>query len=138
MEEMTLRNGTIYYGDKACASADSAYKLFRNDYNASVGRRRNRQLNRIGTRKDRTRGWGAYYDVAVEPPAGYEGVMVPSRLMGIVATAYCRMIGSWDIPDMSEEDTEKFMDWICSHGNRNLRLVGRNEKSGRTSRIYKQ
>lgn len=134
MEQMTrLADGRIFYGSHECRDIEDAYIMFRNDYNSSQGRRRNRKLNTMMSRKERMHGWGMFIDGVPEPPEELRDRKVPSRLLGIVATGYCRSIGSWDLPDLDEETLYDYLDWLCAHGNGNLRLLGRGDGSGRTT-----
>lgn len=135
MEQIVRKDGRIYYGDWLCSDADGAYRLFRQDYNASIGRAAFLRLNRLGQREERIHGFG--FDFARKPaiPAGISGRLVV-RDLGLVGISYCKMLGSWDIPCETEDEFERIFDWAFSRGSGALRTVGK-DKSGRTSKRLK-
>ena len=139
MEQITKRDGLFYYGERKCLCADDAYCRFRDDYHRSLGRRAYERLNRIGQREERVHGYGFVFKSKMDcggMDRGGNG-KTPVRLLGIVAGAYCRGVGAWDIPCESEEEFERWFDWAFSKGSGALRLVGRNDKAGRTSKRLK-
>ena len=110
MEQITRRDGQIFYGEKRCMDADDAYCRFRADYHASVGREAFLRLNRLGQRAERIHGFG--FDFARKPaiPAGISGRLVV-RDLGLVGISYCKMLGSRDIPCRTEDEFERIFDW---------------------------
>lgn len=136
MEKIEKRKDTFYYGDKACSNAGEAYGLFREDYHKELGKRVYRRLNRVGQREERVHGFGSYYPVKYSDELaekyGNTG-RVRSYLMGIVDISYCRMVGIWDMPDISDDECDAYLDWLVDRKSNALYLVGRNVKTGRTA-----
>lgn len=135
MEQITRREGKIFYGKELCGTADDAYCRFRDDYHCSLGKRAYYRLNRLGQREERVHGYGFSFATAV-PPYLSRG-LVQTRLLGIVGVAYCRIVGGWEIPCRTDEEFERWFDWAFSKGSRALRLVGKKDKSGRTNKRLK-
>ncbi len=132
MEQIVRRDGKVFYGKETCRDADDAYCRFREDYHASVGREAFLRLNRLGSRSERIHGFGFSFSSAVPPFV--QGARVSYRILGLVGISYCRIVGGWDIPCDTEDEFERWLDWALSRGSGVLRLVGKNDKSGRTSR----
>ena len=137
MEQITKHDGWFWYGRKRCLDADDAYRCFRNDHNASVGRAAYKRLDRLGQRKERVHGHGLIFS---EQPdgTGFLGTVVPTRILGLVEGAYCRIVGGRDMPDCTEEEFDRWFEWAFSKGSGALRLVGKNLKTGRTSKLLKK
>ena len=135
MEQIVRKDGEVYYGSRRCRDVDDAYCRFRDDYHVSLGKLAYYRLNRIGRRQERIHGKGFEFShpVSFERHDGGACGTVAVRLLGIVATSYCRVVGGWDVPCETEEEFWEWFDWAFSRGSRSLRLVGRNEKAGRTS-----
>jgi len=139
MEQIVRRDGQIYYGERRCESADDAYCRFRDDYHRALGRRAYDRLNRFGRREERVHGYGFVHSAEVDR-GGMDGRTdrkVPVRILGLVEGAYCRGVGAWDIPCESEEEFDRWFEWAFSRGSGVLRLVGRKDKAGRTSKRLK-
>lgn len=136
MEQIVRRDGRIYYGERVCRDADDAYCRFRNEYHESLGKRAYYRLNRIGQRKERIHGYGFVLGEPLRNPEAETGGgrRVPVRLLGLVAGSYCRILGGWDIPDLDEQEFDRWFDWAFSEGSGALMLVGRKDKSGRTDK----
>ena len=136
MEQIVRRDGQIYYGERRCIDADDAYRRFRDDYHRSLGRIAYERLNRIGQREERVHGYGFVYQSEVDFGGMDGGAVgkVPVRILGIVAGAYCRGVGAWDIPCESDEEFERWFEWAFARGSGVLRLVGRNDRAGRSSK----
>ena len=132
MEQVTKWDGEYYYGDKHFYNIDDAYRRFRDDYHRSLGKRNFRRLD-SPDRRERVHGYGFEFDVEWDGDRN----RVPVRLLGLVCGAYCRMLGGWDIPCSSEEEYERWFDWAFSRGSGALKLVGRKDKAGRTSKRLK-
>lgn len=133
MEQVTKKDGVIYYGSKRCSGVDEAYNRFRNDYNESAGRVSVHRLNRLGSRKERVHGYGFVFN----PLPDFNDVRsekVPVYLLGIVAGSYCRVLSGRYIPDGTDEEIERWIDWAFCHDTKALRLVGLRQKMGRTSK----
>lgn len=135
MEQIVKRDGRIYYGEQLCRDADDAYCHFRDEYHRSLGKRAYERLNRLGQRTERVHGYGFVFSEQLD--RGGVRVSAPVRLLGIVEGAYCRGFGGWNLPDYTEEEFEQWFDWAFSKGSGALRLVGRNDKAGRTSKRLK-
>lgn len=138
MEQIVKRGGVYYYGEVECINADDAYWRWREDYHKWLGRAVYRRLGRIGTRKERVHGWGFVYDR--EPVlSGVPGELVPTRLLGLIQGSYCRMLGAWDLPgEMGDDEFDGWIEWAFSERTRAVRLIGRRQKTGRTSKRLKK
>ena len=130
MEQITKVDGKYYYGKTFCRDISEAYRLFRNDYHRSLGKRVYRRLDKA-PRQERVHGYGF-----VSSGASWDGDRrrVPVRLLGLVCGSYCRMLGGWDVPCSTEDEFEQWFEWAFSKGSGALRLAGRKEKAGRTSK----
>lgn len=139
MEQIVRRDGRIYYGEQLCEDADDAYCRFRYDYHRSLGKRAYHRLNRLGQREERVHGYGFVFTHPVYFRRNDGGACKPvnSRLLGLVEGAYCRGVGAWDIPCDNELEFERWFDWAFSKGSGAIRLVGRKDKAGRTSKRLK-
>lgn len=138
MEQITRRDGRFYYGQKMCVDAGDAYRHFRNDYNASVGRVAYRRLNRIGSRKDRIRDIGFVLSKRPECPIDNTAA-VPVMLMGLLAGCYCKTIDGWNIPSgVTEDNFEEWINWVFCRGYKHYKLVGLGYKAGRTGKILRK
>ena len=139
MEEITRKEGRIYYGAVLCGNANEAYCRFREDYHKSLGKAYYRRLNRP-PRKERIHDSGMYlteeYHAELERRFK-DKERVPCRIMGIVDICYVRMVGIWDCSDIAEQDFDDYMEWLFSRGSNALRLVGRGDMAGRTSKRLK-
>ena len=139
MEQIVKRDGRIYYGDWLCSDADGAYRLFRNEYNASCERSAFLRLNRLGQREERIHGYGFVFShpLSFKRDDGGTGGKTRVRILGLVDISYCRIVGCKDWPDnLSDDEFEKWLDWAFSRGSGALRTVGK-DKSGRTSKRFK-
>lgn len=131
MEQITKRDGKFYYGTQRCQSADDAYRKFRTAYHEELGKRVFRRLDKP-LRRERVHGFGFRFS---GDSREFTGKSVPCRLLGMVGIAYCRIVGCWDFPDIDEEELEKWLDDVFAYGSKALRLVGRKDKAGRTSKL---
>ena len=139
MEQIIRKNGRIYYGERICEDADHAYRLYREDYHASIGCQAFLRLNRLGQREERIHGYGFTFahPVSFERDDGGAGGKTRVRILGLVGISYCRIVGCWDWPaDLSDDEFERWLDWALSRGSGALRTVGK-DKSGRTSKRLK-
>lgn len=141
MEQITRKDGEIYYGNTKCVglygtAADDAYRMFRDDYNEAQGRKAFSRLNRLGQRTERVRGHKSYCSDEIRE--GWRSNPFPDKrvrchLMGIVSTGYCWSIGLWDMPDIDDDRFSEYLLWLFSEGGGTLTFAGRRSKSGRTS-----
>ena len=133
MEQIVRIGDSLYYGKILCSSPDKAYRLFREDYHKEIGKDANRRLNREGQRTDVIH-WSGFYFSTKRDNDCFPGLLVESRTIGIVHTSYCRIL---KIPtSISCEEYDRFIDWILSEGNPNLKLVGRKSGLGRTNKRH--
>ena len=132
MEQIIKSGEQYYYGERKCRDADDAYCRFRDEYHAGIGRVAFKRLTRLGSRTERVHGYGFVFEEdPVDPKLHF--TVVPTRLMGIIAGAYCRMLGGWDIPWTVDDDNyEQWFDWAFSYGSRAIKLARTKDKSGRT------
>lgn len=135
MEQITRKDGRIYYGTKQCVSVDDAYSRFRDDYHRSLGREKSNRLDRIGQRRERIHGFGFVFsgDVPGLERFGCRG-RYRCRLMGLVGISYVRGVGIWDYSDVGDAEFEEWLDWIFSRGNKSLITAGIRDKVGRTNK----
>ena len=135
MEKIERIGGVLFYGDKKCSDADEVYRRFREDYHRLLGKAVYRRLNVAG-RKERIHGSGTYFTektgYELERKFGGYG-RVPCRIMGFLGIGYVRMVGIWDCPDLPDDEFDSFVDWLFYAYGGAVRMVGRNQKSGRTS-----
>ena len=136
MEQITKKDGQIYYGRVRCLTADDAYEHFRRDYHSLIGRSAFSRLDRLGQREERVHDSGFVFSphLPLVPGKILGRVPVPVRLLGLVGVSYCRIIGE-GIPSMNEDDLEYWLDYVLQSGSGCLRLVGKNDKAGRTSKL---
>ena len=138
MEQIVRKNRVYYYGEVECFNVDDAYWRWREDYHKKLGRAVYRRLGRVGTRKERVHGWGFVYDK--EPVlSGVPGELVPTRLLGLIQGSYCRMFGAWDLPGgVGDDEFDEWVEWALSERTRAVRMIGRKQKVGRTSKRLKK
>lgn len=140
MEQIVRKDEGIYYGERLCRDAEEAYELFRNEYHASIGRKAFLRLNRLGQREERIHGYGFSFShpMSFERDDGGAGGKVRVRILGLVDISYCRIVGCREWPcGLSEDEFERWFDWAFSRGSGALRLIGKKDKSGRTSKRLK-
>ena len=137
MEQITRKEDTIYYGKIRCKDADEAYEHFREEYHDELGKRVYRRLNRVGQREERIHEFGFCFDGRHDGGRDCGTVKkVDTRLLGLVCGSYCRVVGGWDYPDLyGDDEFDRWFDKAFSAESKALRLVGRNAKAGRTSKI---
>lgn len=141
MEQIIKKDGKLYYGRQVCSDSNDAYCRFRDDYHASLGKRVYRRLN-LPEREERVHGFHVYYSPDYERSLDAEfcgrvaegDKKAQYYLMGIVQLSYCRMLSGKDFPDYEEERFWRWLDWFLLHGDKMMRQVGLNDKSGRTSK----
>ena len=130
METITARDGEIYYGTHRCKNASEAYKLFRKDYNDSVGKSVYLTLARLGQRKERIHGFGFEWEEGSEPvweePFGYKRVSY--RILGLSGIHYWRSVGSDDFPDLDEETLWRWFFWAFTDVRVALKYSGTRKK----------
>lgn len=140
MEQITRKDGIIHYGNIPCRSADEAYSMFRKDYHDELGKRVYRRLN-MRARTERLHGYKSYY---TEERSEYlqkrfsDYPKVKGWLMGIVGISYCHAIGSWYMPQMDEDTTWDFIDYLLDVKSNALIITGRKNKTGRTGKSRKR
>lgn len=141
MEQITKKDGILYYGKQICSDSNDAYCRFRDDYHASLGKRVHRRLN-APEREERIHGFHVYFseDIQKELDAefGVPEQRIPYRLLGLVGISYCRLLDTSGLPDYDDDKYERWLDWFLSHGDKMMTLIGRNDKSGRTNKNKKR
>lgn len=140
MEQVTRREGRLYYGERFCENADKAYRLFRADFNARAGRNSYGRLNKLQVRKERIHGFGFVFEDSyrafLERKYGHLP-RVKYRIAGLVRISYCRILDYWDLPAVQEEDIYEYLDWVFAKDSGVLRLFSRRDSTGRTSKRLK-
>ncbi|MBQ3950055.1 MAG: hypothetical protein II661_06230 [Bacteroidales bacterium] len=137
MEKIVKRDGRYYYGQRLCDNADGAYALFRADYHKELGKQVFKYLNRCGQRTERIHGCGFYREKGLLDTERFESLpRVPSYILGIVCLSYCRIFGCWDYPDLDDEQFDRWLDWALTRGSTAFYIVGRKQKTGRTSKKF--
>lgn len=135
MEQITRKDHTLYYGNYKCESAEEAYERFRTDYNKECGKGTFSRLEKIGKRTERVHGFGFYRSPDYRFPIDFSDQRrTDCRLLGIAHTSYCRIVMFDDIPPKGQDNFWEWFEWAFSRGTNALRLVGRKDKSGRTSK----
>lgn len=135
MEQITRKDGRIYYGSEPCESVNDAYSRFRDDCHVALGRERSNRLDRLGQRRERIHGFGFVFSDGVPGMAKFGGGRrYRCRLMGLVGISYVRGIGLWDYADVEDADFDEWLDWVFSRGNRLLATTGVRDRVGRTGR----
>lgn len=136
MEQIVVSDGRWFYGDRECDGADGAYRLFRDEWNASVGRVASRRLGRLGSRRERVHGYGIVFSGDWDKPE-IRGV---SRvfLMGLVCGSYCRMLDLGCVPDGLDDDgVYEWLDALFERGGGLLRTVSdRRDRRKPTKKRY--
>lgn len=133
MEQITKRNGIYYYGERECSGVDEAYSLFRAGYHDSLGKAVYHRLDRIGQRRERVHGAGFVRTSPLKENKFYDSHRVPWRILGIIDIAYCRIFGAWDLDFLPDEQIKDWLDYALTKDSGIFRLVGKNQKTGRTS-----
>lgn len=122
MEQIVVRDGRWLYGDRVCDGPDGAYRLFRDEWNASVGRVAFRRLNRLGSRRERVHGHGFVFSGEWDRPE--VRCVVTARLLGLVCGSYCRIAGCGCVPDgLDDESVYRWLDAVFECGSGLLRTV---------------
>lgn len=134
MEQITRHKGVLYYGKKKCIDAEEVYQLFRTDYHASCGRVAWSRLDRLGQRTERVHEFGLQFLVGGLETMGGDYGRVPCRLLGLMGISYCYTFGIWNLPELTESETDKFVDILLTAGSRLLKKVGRKDKAGITNK----
>ena len=138
MEQITRRDGIVYYGEQRCESIDDAYCRFRSDYHRGLGKEVYQRLDRLGQRVERIHGHGFVFAGGNSFGDKFKPLgRTKCRIMGLVGISYVRVIGLWDYPELQEEEFEQWLDWVYARGSGALRTVGTRDKVGRTSKRLK-
>ena len=135
MEQITRRDGVYYFGDRRCIDVEDAYRRFRDEYHESLGRAVYKRLDRIGQRKERIHGFGFDFDCGYGNLSDRYG-RTRYRLLGLVDISYCRLVGMWDYPALSDNEFDGWLDWAFSRNSGGLTMVGRRQKVGRTGKKF--
>lgn len=123
-------NGAYYYGQAKCRNADEAYRMFRKEYNEAQGRNSFGFLQRLGQRKERVHDSGIVFtdnkDFSV-----FVAEKVECYQLGLVSGSYTKIVSVPDI--LTEDEAYEWADIIFMKGSNLLKIVGRKQKTGRTS-----
>lgn len=130
MAEIAKVGDVYYYNDVACRNADELYHLFHKAYNDAQGRNSFGFIQRLGQRKERAHDSGIVFTENKE-----FGVFVSGKVecyqLGLVSGSYTKIVS---VPDaFTEEEAYEWADVIFSKGSNLLKMVGRKQKTGRTS-----
>lgn len=133
MEQINRTDGIYWYGKERCDDVECAYRRFREDYHRELEKAVYHRLDRIGQRKERIHGFGFVFDT---DPERMDCGRVPCRILGLARIVYFRIVGGWDIPDGSDDDFDRWLDYAFSARYCREALVfdNRKDKAGRTSR----
>ena len=137
MEQITKLGGRYYYGNVECDGIEEAYSRIREDYHRSLGRRAFLRLDRLGQRRERLHGFGFHQLAGYEIPGEYKCRRVPYYILGMLGISYVRIVGLWDLPDMPEEELEKYVEALFTRGSGMLSLRSRKGKAGRMDKRQK-
>ena len=132
------RDGDIIRVDDASFStADDAYKLFRNLYNKALGKANYSKLGHSGVRTSRITATGIVFTPEYLSILRRRYIGVPRvrcYLMGLIGSSYCKIVGCYDLKEFStEEETERYLDWVFSKDSGLLRQYDRRNHLGRTN-----
>lgn len=139
MEQITRKDGIIYYGGRVCRNADDAYCHFRDDYHAGLGKRVYRRLN-YPDRTERIHETAIVFEEEYGRELDREFVgydkRIPTRLLGLAGVSYCWIFSGKDFPDFEEDKYWRWFEWLYSGRGRSLiRHLGKDK--GRTSKRLK-
>lgn len=134
MEQITRKDGEVYYGSRKCLNINEAYSLFRNDYHRSLGRDPYGRLDRLGQRKERVHEFGFVFS---KPKGGLSkkilgSVPVKYWLLGMLGISYCRLVGEGLPGSLSDNEFDDWFDYVFQYKSGCLRLIGRKDGFGRT------
>ena len=136
MEQITRKYGVLYYGNIKCKDENDAYDWFHDEYNTSMGKAASLYLENALQRKERIHEFGFVrpYDDIPERERCFGHRRVRYRILGLIGIHYCRIVGLWDIPKMTEEQMDRWIEWAFTRGSGGLSLLGRKEGFGRNSK----
>ena len=139
MEQITRRDGALYYGGRRCRGPEEAYSRFRDDYNAACGRNAYRRLGRIGQRTERIHGSGFDFAEGSLPEGDEFGRYGKLRcwMGGLVGLSYSRITGLQAYGHIPDEVFDGWLDWALSRGSGGLITLGARKGTGRKSKRLK-
>lgn len=135
MTQVTRKDGLLYYGEEQIKNIEQAYERIQEEHNRKVGRQVAKRLDRIMRRKERIHGFGFSMDPPVKGNTFLPVCKIPIRLLGLISTSYVFIVGSWDFPEIEDEDFDQWIDFVLSKDSSMLKLVGKYDKAGRTSKL---
>ena len=135
MEQITRKDGAYYYGNKRCCDSDEVYCLFRSDYNNRLGKNIHDRLGRLVGRKERIHGYGFVFSEEVDFDRNIIPGTIRYKIIGMLGISYCRIVGLWDMKGMTDDNHEKYIDYLFTKGRGILKLKGR--KDGTTRKHIK-
>lgn len=125
-------DGDILFDGVRCSSAEDAYKLYRSRYNASLGKDTHSRYGHVGERTERLASTGICFDDmyrdSIVSEFGGRG-KIRTYILGILGISYCKTFGEWDLDrDITDDQYDRYIDWILCEGLHNMRLYGRRQK----------
>jgi len=140
MEQITKRDGVLYYGETPCKDENDAYDWFHDEYNERMGKSFSLYLENIMQRTERIHEFGfvRLWNDKPERENCFGRRRTKYRLMGLIGIHYCRIFGMWDYPKLTDEEFERWFEWAMTRGNDAVVLVERKSASGRTSKNLKR
>lgn len=129
MAEITKRSGFYYYKSELCHGIEDAYCKMRKEHNAIQGRNTHGYLNHLSPRGERVHDHGIFFVDGYEF-GDFPDIKTDCYQLGLVSGSYTKLISSPD--DMEENIVYDWTDWVFRKGSKQLRMVGRKQKTGRT------
>ena len=101
-----------------------------------MGKSSSLYLENLGKRKERISGFGIPHRwnnmPQREPCFGHHKTKY--RILGLVGVHYFRTIDLADVPEMTDEEFNRWLEWALAKGSNALTLVGTHDKAGRTNK----
>lgn len=135
MTQVTRKDGLLYYGEEQIKNIEQAYERIQEEHNRKVGRQVAKRLDRIMRRKERIHGFGFSMESSIKRDTFSSLCKIPIRLLGLISTSYVFIVGSWDFPEIDDEDFDQWIDFVLSKNSGMLKLVGKYDRAGRTSKL---
>lgn len=125
MEQITKKDGVLYYGDRRCRDIDEVYVLFRDDYNRRIGKAVYLRLDRLGQRKERVHGFGFVRRNGFVPTLRRPVAKAKYRLLGLCCQSYWWSI---DVSNIDEDLFEEWVEYALTKDSKALTYVGRSNR----------
>ena len=134
MEQVTKKDGVLYYGEQRCGTIDDVYRRFRDEYNSLVGRAAYKRLSRVGSRSERIHEFGFVFDTPSDKDKGLPWGKHTLKLLGLVCGSYIWDLDASRFPDMEEQELMSVLDSILEKGSKMMRKTGKTVGSGRNDK----